>query len=261
MSEYPTLWPETIRALLIHSAEWNSVMRRNQELNSMNVNDKTFLLRRFGYGVPDIDRARYSLKNSLTLIAEGELQPFKKDGSVKYNGVHLYELPWPKSVLQTEVGDQDATLKVSLSYFIEPNPGNRLYSNTFSYQSHGLGFRVVGRNEGLEVFLKRISADTRERDEDGKLENGFTAEQWLIGSQTREKGSIQKDFITMSGSEMAERNIIAIFPKSGWYKTRKNQERYTLPLRYSLVLSIETPKSDVDIYTPVLTQIKTPILI
>ncbi|MNK35454.1 hypothetical protein D3C87_539810 [compost metagenome] len=255
MTEYPSLWPETIRALLIHSADWNEQML-SEPLNTMNVPAKRNLLRVFGYGVPDIIRARHSLKNSLTLIAENKLQPFTKTTSIKYNNFHLYELPWPKDVLRDEVFTNNAVVTVTLSYFIEPNPGNRLYSNTFSYQSHGLGFRMIGKDEDPEIFLKRISKETREEGE-----NGFAPEPWLLGPTTREKGSIQKDKMTMSGADLATRNTIAIYPKAGWYKTREKLGKFDSEVRYSLVISIETPGVDVDLYQPVMNQIATPIII
>jgi len=44
------------------------------------------LLRCYGYGVPDLDRAIWSLENQVSLVVEGELQPFvDEDGSIKSN--------------------------------------------------------------------------------------------------------------------------------------------------------------------------------
>lgn len=67
---------------------------------------KDCLLRTVGHGVPDINRARYSADNALTLIAESELQPFiKEDGAAasadpKNNVMNLHQLPWPVAALQ-----------------------------------------------------------------------------------------------------------------------------------------------------------------
>lgn len=256
MTEYPTLWPETIRALLIHSADWNEIMRP-ESYSDMNVNSKRNLLRKYGYGIPDINKAKNSVKNSLTLIAENTLQPFiKGKSSITYNEFHLYELPWPAEVLANQVFQNDATVIVTLSYYIEPNPGNRLYSNSFSYQSHGLGFRMIGKDETEEVFIKRISAATRDEGE-----KGFPSEPWFLGSSTRERGSIQKDKMTMSGADMSTRNIIAVYPKAGWYKTREKEEKFTSPIRYSLIITIETPNQNIDLYQPVMNMIPAPIII
>ena len=54
-------------------------------------------------------------------MAEEQITPFS-DG--KMNEMHLHELPWPLDVLR-ELANTDAQLWVTLSYFIEPNPGTR----------------------------------------------------------------------------------------------------------------------------------------
>jgi hypothetical protein len=256
-SIYPDYWPETVRALMVHSAEWTATMLDNKPLESLKKRDWINLLRSVGYGVPIQEKAMNSAINSLTLIAEREIQPYKMGASgAKYNEYHLYTLPWPKDILQAELYAQDVKLTLTLSYFIEPNPGsrNRRYANNFQYHSHGLDFAVIKPGEKLSVFKRRISA-AADLPEDERDNSG---EDWTIG-QVRARGSIKKDFITMSGAEMAERNKIAIYPKSGWYKNRKKLAKAESKVRYSLIVSIETPNTEVDIYTPVLTQIETQI--
>ena len=75
MASYPRLWPETIRALIVHSAEWTSNMKRQflPATGSPSKTDYGDLLRRCGFGVPDIDRALWSLENSLTMVVEESL--------------------------------------------------------------------------------------------------------------------------------------------------------------------------------------------
>lgn len=249
-TQYPDLWNESIRGLLIHSAEWTQVMLGNRDLNELKdftSDEKRTLLRTFGYGVPNLRKAVYSAENSLTMIAQKEIKPFRNDGSIKFNEIHLFELPWPTDILQNEIGDLDVKLNVTLSYFIEPNPGNRHYSTQFSYQSHGLRFNVIKPDEDLETFKKRINKNSRENETD----TGYTGEDWMIKPNSRNKGSIHRDFWIGSGAALSTRNCIAVYPTSGWYKTRKKLEKYDSTVRYSLIVSIETPEVDVDIYTPV----------
>lgn len=251
--EYPDLWPETIRGLMIHSSEWTQTMLRGRNLEdvrSFNAKEKRNLLRSFGYGVPSLKKALYSAKNALTLIAEKEITPFRKDGSIKFNDIHYFELPWPVEVLQGVLNETDVKLNITLSYFIEPNPGSRKYSNKFSYQSHGLRFNVIKPNEDAETFHKRVNKNTREEGE-----SGFSGESWIIGSRYRDKGSIHRDFWIGSGADLATRNQIAVYPVSGWYRMRKKLEMYNSTVRYSLIVTIEAPKIDVDIYSPIRTLI------
>jgi hypothetical protein len=120
LSHYPNLWPESIRALLIHSARWTDAMRRE-----FPDNQRQNRLRCYGFGVPDLSRALWSMANSATLIVEDELQPFDKvDGEPKTKDMHLHRLPWPTSLLQ-DLGETEIRMRVTLSYFIEPSPGRR----------------------------------------------------------------------------------------------------------------------------------------
>ena len=79
---YPDFWPETIRALMVHSARWTQPMLDayipNGLRNQVNMRQ---LLRHCGYGVPNLERALYSANNSLTLIIQDQLQPYQKVGS------------------------------------------------------------------------------------------------------------------------------------------------------------------------------------
>ncbi len=250
---YPNLLPETIRALMIHSCDWTETMLNGNELSavaSYGKEDKRNLLRSYGYGVPNLRKALYSAQNSLTLIAEKEIIPFKKDGNIKFNDIHFFDLPWPIEVLQGSLAEMDVKLNITLSYFIEPNPGSRRYSNKFNYQSHGLRFNVIKPLEDFETFEKRVNKNAREEDE-----KGFSGEDWIIKENYRNKGSIHRDFCICSGADLATRNRIAVYPVSGWYRWRKKLNKFDSTVRYSLIVSIESSENDIDIYTPVLNQI------
>jgi hypothetical protein len=54
-------------------------------------------------------------------MVEGALLPFRRDGSViKTRNMNLHQLPWPRDELLA-LGDQDVELRLTLSYFVEPN--------------------------------------------------------------------------------------------------------------------------------------------
>lgn len=251
---YPEFWPETIRALMVHSASWTPNMLQNKNLTELNEKERQSLLRSVGYGVPNLDDALYSANNSLTLIAERKIQPYhvvkSKGKSKEY---HLFDLPWPEEVLSNALFDQDVTLKVTLSYFIEPNPGsrNKRYVNSFHYHSHALEFAVIKERETIDMFKNRISKSS-ETDEE-RLDN--KDETWSI-KRVRSRGSIKKDFVTMSGADMALRNKIAIYPKPGWYRSRLKLKKTNTIVRYSLLVTIETSNTEIDLMTPVLNQMR-----
>ena len=160
-AKYPALTPETVRALMVHTAEWTPAMiARFNDANG--TVDYKNLLRCFGYGVPNLQRLLSSLDNSLTLVAESELQPFFKDGGrIKTREMRSHPLPWPTDVL-TMLGNTDVVMRVTLSYFIEPSPGARGRAPRYGYQSHGLRFAVRNPLETVPAFEQRISKFVRE---------------------------------------------------------------------------------------------------
>jgi hypothetical protein len=256
-TEYPDFWPETIRGLMIHSADWTEAMMEDRNFRNSEA-DRRAILRSVGYGVPNLIRAKNSANNSLTLIAEEYIKPYQKlKGDIKYNEYHLYKLPWPKDVLLHEVAGNDAKITITLSYFIEANPGSRQYARSFSYHSHELDFKLIKSGETLREFQRRISAATEGEEDRPNL----ATEEWVIRERIRSKGSVKKDFLETSGAALADRFYLAIYPKNGWYRTRKKLEKYDNYVRYSLIISIETLDTNIDIYTPVanLVQINVPV--
>ena len=69
-----------------------------------------------------------------------------------------------------------------------------------------------------------------------------------LREKMRNKGSIKKDFFISSGADLATRGIIAIYPKLGWYATRKSLGKVESKVRYSLIISLETGDVDINIY-------------
>jgi hypothetical protein len=258
-AQYPEYWPETIRALMIHSAEWTSAMRSYFE--PFNTKDKyRQLLRYCGYGVPDEQALFWSARNELTLVAQDTLQPyFKEEGTVKTRDINLHNLPWPSEILQGLPPDTQVEMKVTLSYFIEPNPGSRGWVNKFRYASHGLRFDVRKSLESIDQFKQRINKNAR--DEAYQRQSISDAEEWQLGSNLRGLGSVHSDTWTGLASALAEKGYIAVYPVIGWWKERPKFERWGNQARYALVVSIKTPEVETDIYTAVKNQIAVPVTI
>ena len=257
-NDYPDIWPETVRALMVHSAEWTDTLKKQfLPLDRDPVKaDYYRLLRICGYGVPDLTRARYSASNNLTLIAQAEIQPFDQDedGGYKTKEMHLYDLPWPKQVLLDLPDQTKVQMKVTLSYFIEPGPGEIGWRDRYRYASHGLRFDIKSPNETNEDFIKRINVAARENSKDNPGTESASS-YWTIGSNGRDRGSIHSDIWVGSAAELATSGFIAVFPVIGWWRERAYLGKWNRQCRYSLVVSITSPAEEIDIYTPVANQI------
>lgn len=251
---YPNLWPETIRALLVHSAEWTEQMKE-QFLPDHSKTSYARLLRTCGYGVPNLQRALHSAGNSLTLIAQNHLQPYHvQGGRARTNEMHLYELPWPKDVLLT-YADMDVEMRVTLSYFIEPGPGEIGWRDRYRYPSHGFRFDINSPNEDADTFTRRINKEARGDGEQGPG-TPSAADKWVIGSTARDKGSIHSDIWRGSAGDLATSNIVGVFPVIGWWRERRHLGRVDSRSRYSLVVSITTSEQGINIYNSVKQQLR-----
>jgi hypothetical protein len=251
-SEYP-VWPETVRALIVHSAQWTREMKR-QLRGAGGKRRREMLVRRYGFGVPDLTRALRSANDALTLMIQGRIRPF---GGGKMRDMHLHQLPWPRDELEG-LGDAPAQLRVTLSYFIEPNPGRRGWKRRYRYASHGLRFSVIKPTETVDEFRKRINQFALEEDEE-KPNTGGDSSDWYLGEQSRNHGSLHSDIWVGTAADLAERGVIGVYPVSGWWKDDPRRDRSDRGVPYSLVVSIGTQATDVDIWTPVASQVGVPI--
>ena len=244
--DYPALWPETVRALIVHSAEWTDAMKQRFDAAATRT-QRIALQRRYGMGVPDLTRATRSATDALTLLVQDVLHPF--DGKGRTREMHLHELPWPRDVLGT-LGAFEVRMRVTLSYFIEPNPGRRGWARRYSYPSHGIRFDVRRPTETTDEFRKRINKRALSEDE-RRPSSESDASAWLFGPEARASGSLHTDIWHGTAADLAERGVVAIYPVSGWWKERKDRDHSERGARYALIVSIETPGQDVDVWTPV----------
>lgn len=245
-SKYPDYWPETIRALVIHSAEWPQGIY-NRFAPYKNKQDFENLLRSAGYGYPNIIKAISSGDKSVNLVIEDQLQPYTVDG--KLNKMVLYTLPWPSNEL-SKIGGEDVKLRITLSYFVEPNPGERGWENKYKYSSCGLRFDINGVGEESNEFVYRINKKFRDENEELDTTGGDSS-RWILGQKLRSRGSVHSDVWCGTAAELADKKYVAIYPVSGWWKELKKEKRQSSIIRFSLIVSIETPSSNIDIHNAV----------
>ena len=222
---YPDARPETIRGLLVHAARWPQELLDGMGLDPhrMGGNEAVQdLMRAYGYGVVSEQRALDSLGNETTFFTEESIQPYAGTaGNASLNECHLIQLPWPVALLQANA-DVTCTLRVTLSYFIQPNPGTRSWDNgkKYKYASHLLGFTPKNKGHNLEEFRSRLHA------EEENLAGSLNDPGWALGDKLRRKGgSLIQDIWRGSAADLATMEAIAVFPRAkGWWATRKYGE-------------------------------------
>lgn len=255
MHSYPDYWPETVRALLVHAAEWTPTMRAAID-STGSKRDRQMLLRRYGWGVPSEENVLRSSRQAVTLVTQDEFVPF--DGpEYRMRRFRLHTLPWPAEILR-DLGAADVSMRVTLSYFVEPSASRRGWRQKYSYASHGLRFELQSPLESIQQFVSRVNREAID-DEDEVRRPSSGADRWLVGADQRNLGSLHQDIWEGSGQELAECNSIAVYPVGGWWKRNSRKDRLDLPVRYSLVVSLKTREEGVDLYTPIATQLQIPI--
>jgi hypothetical protein len=148
------------------------------------------------------------------MIAEAEIQPFAIGADARTavsNEMHFYNLPWPRAALE-KLQNEIVTMKVTLSYFIEPNLTGKAATRPETYRSFGLRFAVKNRRESNERFRKRINAAQAN---DG-LESSSEASYWLLGPKAVQAGSLHCDLWRGHAIDLAAHDAIAVYPVSGW---------------------------------------------
>jgi hypothetical protein len=204
---------------------------------------------RFGYGVPDFDRANASARNHLALIAQKEIQPFLVKGKRKFNECHYFSLPFPPAMLE-RLENEVIELKITLSYFIDPSPGLSANVDPQRYQSFGLRFDLRRKGETIDQFKQRVNAAEledpaiapRNQQDDGR---------WMLGPQSVSAGSLHCDVWTGPALELLARDTLCVKPVNGWWRQRAAKKVCNQKTRYSMVVTLKTRNVDLDIYSEI----------
>lgn len=239
----PKLRPESVRALMVHAASWTDEMRAQFP----GLNDRILAC---GYGVPDEALAIECAQNRATIVVEDvmpsaviEHEPKKqppKRASTKTTEPHrrrkvkLYRLPVPDALIAD--ADSDVELRVTLSYFAEPNKfGRQVF--------HGLDLKwdMQGPHESEDEFQQRINVLKRPVGPTGKPMKVTTKESfpWDVGIRLRSRGTVQSDRWRGKMSSLTGNKLIAVVPVLGWWDQRR--ELKTQEMRFSLVVSVTGP--------------------
>ena len=187
---------------------------------------------------------------------EDALHPYKKEvgKGIVSRDMNLHTLPWPRDQLLALPPATDVELRITLSYFVEPNPSARGIGSRFHYPSHRLRFDVQRPLDATTAdFVARINAAAEREDDDDPIDPKDP--DWCLGDQKRHRGSLHQDIWRGTAAGLAARGFIAVDPAKGWWRTRPAQDRYDLPARYSLIVSIRTAQIEIDLYAPIAQQV------
>lgn len=249
----PSLRPETVRGLIVHSAAWTPTMVEQFK----SLDDR---LAACGYGVPDPAFAGECARDRATVIVEDEMpnvvfeeepkkKPPQRSGTKTTEPKAKRKMKIFRMPIREDLGHDEVELRVTLSYFPEPNKFRRTVF-------HGLDLKwdMQGPQESEAEFLERIN-DIHRIGADGKRRKttGKKSFAWTIGVQRRSRGTVQSDRWRGPAAMLADSKLIAVIPVLGWWEQRKGLRRSVMT--FSLIVSITGP----DIYSAVKAGLAVPV--
>lgn len=224
-SRLQTVLPEEscllYRGLIVQSAHWPSWTQGLSREEQANV------LRRLGYGIPDVERATTNTPHRTTFITH-------RDRALGPGDCHVYQVPIPVQ-LRRPGDDFDIRIDVTLSYAAPPRRTRR---NPKGYLATWLDWISNGRGESFSDFIDRaVKRDTEPPRSPGAL--GWTIESrgnWgAIPDIRRNIGTVQKDWAFVKSNALPEDLCIAVRGHQGWSHDPDSVARYTLAATFEIV--------------------------
>lgn len=252
LARYPAMRPETVRGLLVHCAEWTDAMKsRRQAMISAGATAEQAtlaVLDCFGWGVPDEERVFWSADNALTLIAQDELCPFKREPgrTITLKEMKSFRLPWPDRALRA-LGATPIEMRCTLSYFVEPDPHSAGLQRPQLYSSHGLSFDFQRFEESESRAERRVN---RAVVASGP---GASDDGWTLGWRKRNRGTLHHDVWSGPAYELVGRRLLNVTPSRGWWATNPSTPPEDVAVPFSLIVSIRTPATTNDLVAEVRT--------
>ena len=103
-------------------------------------------------------------------------------------------------------------MRLTLSYFIDPNSPAKSVGYNRPYESHRFEFDLQRPNENVDQMRARINAAVEDATQSEEL---WANDGWRYG-RDRSRGTVVSDAITMDARTLSERRFIGVKPLGGW---------------------------------------------
>ncbi|RXF72857.1 S8 family peptidase [Hansschlegelia zhihuaiae] len=243
-AEHPSMRAESIRGLITNGAVWTPAM----ESQGRGGHDaRRRVLDRFGWGVPHEKLIRESATNALTLVIEDELTPFDtREGRCVLKEMKYFDLPWPREELQ-RMGNSEVTLTCTLSYFVDPDPLADKRARRDRYPSHRLRFRLNQPGDTAVSAQSRLNQLVNADEDDDLSVSSAQDGNWVVDQPRSDIGTLHQNIWRGPAHELAVRGGVSVYPVKGWWAERSGPD-YRRSVPFSLIMSIRTDRTDVDLY-------------
>lgn len=244
-TQFPNATPNLIKALIVNSATLpNEIPRVLQGKKKKNTKQLNKQLQIYGYGQPDLFRAKYSAENYVVLLEDNVQIPV--------GNFHIYEIPpLPDEYLKTQ-GTRTLSITLAFDPPTRPTRGDSYLGVTMEFNL----FKNIDKESIVSAFIKAsketsteeltaISLEKLKKQHSGK---GITVD-LFPGSNLRKKGCLQRGQIDISPKARGYNQKPLYLVVSCGRKWARQGEIDTQ--RYALVVSINHSNPEVDLYNQI----------
>ena len=219
------------RALIANSARWPAWAE------AAGV-DKPSVLRRIGYGIPDVERATANTEYRVTLVSTGERW-------IPAREAHIYHIPVPVE-LRTPEEDHQIRIDVTLAYASVPRRTRRRLRG---YLATVLDWDISKKGESKASFYSRIFNNGKIKVQDGEAIFNWMlrdrSDYGQIQGLSRQNSTLQKDWCYIRSHELPADFCIAVVGHPGWDPSPETKAKY------ALAVSFEAVDRDLRVYHPI----------
>ncbi len=222
-SEFPEESVLFYKALVVQSARLPEHVFYQPNVN---------VLRAFGYGIPDLERALNNNPYRITFIAEGKVAPHQ---------ANVYSVKIPPTLSRAGT-NYDILLEVTLAYTAEPRRTRRRLR---SYLSSWLSWDSSKLGENFDVFTNRVLKDMEEPEtivdvEEEDVNNikwtiSTSPTYGLIKQFKRQDSPTQKDWAIIKSNKLGEELSFAVVGHKGWDKDTSSEIPFALSISFEII--------------------------
>ena len=243
-TQFPNATSNLIRALIVNSATLPSEIPR--VFQAKNDKDKKQLqkqLQIYGYGQPDLFRAKYSAENYVVLLED--------DVQIPVGSFQIFEIPsLPDEYLKIQ-GTRTLSITLAFDPPTRPTRGDSYLGITMEFNL----FKNIDKDSIINAFVKASKETTTEEFTEISLEElkkkhpgkGISVD-LFPGSNLRKKGCLQQGKIKISSQARGfdQPMYLVLSCARKWAKQGEIDMQ-----RYALVVSISHSNPEVDLYNQI----------
>ncbi len=236
--EFPNSTSLLYKTLIVHSAEWPTWANCEEMNNEQILN----MLKSYGYGIPNKNKALQNDPHRITFITNGSMTINSQDARIHY-------IPIPESIRNPEY-DKEIKITVTLCYTAKPRR-TRLYKR--GYLSTWLDWISIKKEEKTDAFEARVFDKEKNDTKNFKWFIDNNPEWGQVKGIQRSNSATQKDWTYIKSYELGEFFAIAVRSHKGW-----DNDPFSVA-NYSLAVTIEAVNNDLPIYNDIFNAVRAEI--